>query len=214
MGELHAQLHSLPIDPALVPPLPFLARRLDEISSLIDTYALKNLQPGLDWLQCHRLPEFPHASWVHLDWHPLNLVEGPDSSLGAVDWSEADIGDPHADVAMTQLLLRLGPSGGLALYPRLGVAIGRPIVALRYLQAYRRLRGLDRERLYYYQAWAALRRLACYGRWLRAGPQANGCKPSLLRHLHPRDFRALAQWFRKRTGVCVGLGESGAGLVE
>ena len=86
-----------------------------------------------------------------------------------LDWSEADVGDPHADLAMTTLLLRYAPVEGLGPHERLMAPLTRWFLARRYRIVYRRCGPIDRDRLRYYLAWACLRRLATYGMWLRAG---------------------------------------------
>jgi len=77
----------------------------------------------------------------------------------------------------------------------------RWVLIRSYLAVYHRRLGLDRRRLRYYLAWAALRRLGVYGMWLRAGPQSNGCKPSSIRHLRTGHVEALQECFRRCTGV-------------
>lgn len=53
------------------------------------------------WL--HALP-WPGGSLLHLDLHPLNVLWGADGPV-VVDWSNARVGEPDLDVAMTALIL-------------------------------------------------------------------------------------------------------------
>jgi aminoglycoside phosphotransferase (APT) family kinase protein len=205
MAELHARLHSLPIDGLGLSPGSFLSRRLDEIETLIARHDLYGLRAGLDWLADRRPSPARIGSLLHLDWHPLNLIRRPDGSLAALDWSEADVGDPHADVAMACLLLDCAPVACSSWWQTLSVPVGRPVIAWRYLSAYRRLMPLDEQRLSYFRAWAILRRLANYGRWLRAGPASTGSKPTVLQHLHEAHLDDLTRCFRRLTSVAVSL---------
>ncbi len=205
MGRLHARLHALPTAEAPLPAGAFLPRRLEELRTLIHEYDLTGLRPGLDWLSLHRPPPFRPASLLHLDWHPLNLIRGPDGGLTALDWTEADVGDPHADVATALLMLECLPHPPAGLWGRAAVPVGRWLTRWGYLAGYRQVRPVDGRRLTYYRAWAALRRLAVYGRWLCAGPSSTGAKPSAARHLRPAHLRDLCRYFERFTGRRVRL---------
>lgn len=206
MAAMHARLHALPAAGFPCPPGPFLARRLEELRALIHDHGLHGLRPGLDWLVAHRPgePEAPHI--LHLDFHPVNLVGGLDGPPAVLDWTEADVGDPHADVATTLMLLACSPIRGRTPRERLALRVGSVFLRRWYLRAYRGRRPVDEHRLSYYRAWAALRRLCGYGRWLQAGPQSTGCKPCSLRYLTPEHLATLELYFRRWTGVEVCLG--------
>jgi hypothetical protein len=47
--------------------------------------------------------------------------------------------------------------------------------------------------------------LARYGRWLQAGPQVTGAKPSLLTHLQPAHIQCLCDHFQQLTRVPIHL---------
>jgi aminoglycoside phosphotransferase (APT) family kinase protein len=205
MGRLHARLHDLPAFDVPLPAGPFLPRRLEVLRSLIREDDLAGLRPGLDWLSLHRPPPGRQVSLLHLDWHPLNLIRGADGGLTVLDWTEADVGDPHADLATTLLILECLPHPAGDLWGRAAVPVGRWLTRRGYLAAYRRERPVDGRRLTYYRAWAALRRLAVYGRWLRAGPASTGAKPSAARHLRPAHLRHLCRYFERFTGTRVRL---------
>jgi aminoglycoside phosphotransferase (APT) family kinase protein len=205
MGRLHARLHDLPAEALPLAAGPFLPRRLDELRSLIREYDLAGLRPGLDWLSRHRPPPARQTSILHLDWHPMNLVRGAGGGLTVLDWTEADVGDPHADVATTLMIIECLPHPARGLWGRAAVPVGRWLTRRGYLAAYRRERPLDARRLTYFRAWAALRRLAVYGRWLCAGPASTGCKPSSVHNLRPAHRRDLCRYFERFTGTAVRL---------
>jgi aminoglycoside phosphotransferase (APT) family kinase protein len=205
MGRLHARLHELPAADAPLAGEPFLPRRLEELRSLLREYDLTGLRPGLDWLSLHRPPPFKRASILHLDWHPLNLIRGPDGGLTALDWTEADVGDPHADLATALMMIECLPHPAGGLWDRAAVPVGRWLTRRGYLAGYRQKGPVDARRLAYYRAWAALRRLAVYGRWLCAGPASTGAKPSAARHLRPGHLRDLCRYFERFTGTRVRL---------
>lgn len=46
---------------------------------------------------------------LHLDYHPLNVLVQGDVISGVLDWTNADGGDPRADVARTDAILRFLP---------------------------------------------------------------------------------------------------------
>jgi aminoglycoside phosphotransferase (APT) family kinase protein len=205
MAAMQARLHALPPGDFPAPPGPFLERHLSETRAAIARHGLAGLLPGLDWLHARRPPEPASPSILHLDFHPLNLIERADGSLAVLDWTYSDRGDPHADVATTLLLLDCFPAAGRNLWERLSLGVGRPVVARRYHSAYARLQPLDEVQLAYYRAWSALRHLVRYGGWLRAGPEAAGCKCSLVEHAGPGLLTALCHYFRRWAGVEVSL---------
>jgi aminoglycoside phosphotransferase (APT) family kinase protein len=205
MAQLHARLHRLSAHDFPTGGGAFVSRRLQALRDLITEYGLGGLQAGLDWLSLHRPPPWHPASVLHPDWHPLNLIESANGDIGALDWSEADVGDPHADVASTLLLLRCVPVDCDRWWHSEVLPLGRWWMARRYLRTYRTCMPVDERRLHYYRAWAVLRRLADYGRWLTAGPASTGCKPDALRHLQPCHVTDLCHLFWRQTGVAVHL---------
>src|SRR5205814_18485 len=80
---------------------------------------------------------------LHLDWHPMNVMQGAGGDLTILDWTEADVGDPHADLAMALLLMTHAPAEEASLWARAAVPVGRLLMAWWYFQAYRRRRPLD-----------------------------------------------------------------------
>jgi aminoglycoside phosphotransferase (APT) family kinase protein len=204
MAELHARLHQLPPEGFPDAAADFLDRSLDEIRARVVAYGLDGLRPGLEWLAANRPRRTGVRRPLHLDWHPQNLILCGDT-LSAIDWVEAAVGDRHADVATSLVLMLCCPVPACARWQRPFIPAVRAVLARRYLRAYRRRLPLDETRLTFYAAWAALRRLAGYGRWIAAGPGSNGCKASVLRKLSPAHFRTLCNYFARHSGVEVKL---------
>jgi aminoglycoside phosphotransferase (APT) family kinase protein len=203
LAEAHARLHRLPADDFPAAPGPFLERRLDELEALRDGYGLDGLTAGLAWLRGHHPVAETAPCLLHLDYHPINVMVHDGRPPAVLDWSEADVGDRHADVATTVMLMHTASVDGIGLRERLLAPLTRWILARRYLTVYTRRLALDARRLRYYLAWAALRRLAICGMWLRAGPQSNGCKPAALRRVRTGYVGRLQDVFRGWTGVAV-----------
>jgi aminoglycoside phosphotransferase (APT) family kinase protein len=204
MANLHARLHNLPTRDFPRPRGAFLTRTLEEMSAIISRYELHGLQPGFDWLRTHRPPP-GRPSILHLDFHPLNILKDNAGHAIVIDWTEADVGDAHADLGNTLVCLEcLGPDR-LNWFDRYCVGVFRRLFVNLYLTFYRRQRQLEDRLLTYYRALAALRRLCQYGQWLGVGPTINGRKPSAIEHLRPEHFRIIEAYFHKWTQVPVVL---------
>jgi aminoglycoside phosphotransferase (APT) family kinase protein len=204
---LHAALHDLPADGLPISPGPFLDRRLAELDHMIQAYGLAALQPGLDWLTRHRPPEPSTPSILHLDFHPVNLIADSGFPRAVLDWSEADVGDRHADLAMTRVLIRASPVRTTRWSERLLARPARWWLARRYLRVYSRSFPVDRSRLRYYMAWAALRRLAMCGTWRKAGPWVHGFKSSARQYVLPEHERSLRQLFHQAAGLTLPIAD-------
>jgi aminoglycoside phosphotransferase (APT) family kinase protein len=205
MASAHLRLHDLPTKGFPVRTGSFLTHQLCEIEELIRLFELPGLTPGLDWLQTHRPPEPEKASILHLDFHPYNLIRNSDGKFTVLDWPEADIGDYHADLGTTALLFDCVPVEKNCLFDEMILPVGRSLLEVGYLYEYKRRMAVDEQKLAYYKALATLRRLAGYGRWLRASPLATGCKPSSIRYLCPHHLKIVQSYFRKASGVSVRL---------
>jgi aminoglycoside phosphotransferase (APT) family kinase protein len=206
LARAHARLHALPLDGLAQGGGPFLARQLDELRRTVRAHELGGLTAGLRWLEARRPPDPDKPCLLHLDFHPVNLIARDDGECAVLDWSEADVGDRHADLAMTTLLLRYAPVEGLSPHERLLAPLTRWFLARRYRIVSRRTAPIDRERLRYYLAWACLRRLATYGMWLREGPLCNGSKPGALGRVTPGHVRELSGRFAQLSGIMPEIG--------
>jgi aminoglycoside phosphotransferase (APT) family kinase protein len=202
LAGLHVMLHELPCAEAWRPGAPFLDRRLDELATMIRDYGLDDLGEGLSWLETHRPPEPDRGCILHLDFHPINIVvDDTGAPRTVLDWSEADVGDRHADVAMTLVLLRTAPVAAASFSERLLSRPARWLLARRYLRVYRRSVSLDPVRLRYYLAWASLRRLAVSSTWRRVGPWVHGFKTSAVQYSNEVHESALRGVFAEATGI-------------
>jgi aminoglycoside phosphotransferase (APT) family kinase protein len=205
MAEAHAQLHRLASDRLPARGGSFLRRQLDDMRAAVWTYGLSGLKSGLAWLEDHQPAACEQSRIIHLDFHPGNLMFAGRCCTGVLDWTEWDVGDRHADVASTLVLIRSAPVITHTTWQRLALWPGRGMLYRRYLRAYRRLLPVDRSRLRYFLAWASLRRLCRFGMWLRAGPWITGGKPSSLRYLGRARIRVLASIFENQSSVPVTL---------
>jgi aminoglycoside phosphotransferase (APT) family kinase protein len=172
---------------------------------MIRDFGLNGLALGWKWLAAHLPPAPAKTSILHLDYHPMNMLCGWFPALSVIDWTEADVGDLHADVATTLMLIACCSAGEPNAWERLTLPIARTFVSRWYLRSYRKRIHLDAKILAYYQALAALKRLCGYGRWLEASPLSTGCKPASLRYLNASHVQGLQAYFRRFAGVSVSL---------
>ncbi len=204
MAEVHARLHRLPTT-GFPRGGDFLTRALEETTFVVSRFGLAELRSGLEWLCVWRPPAPRRPSVLHLDFHPLNLLHTANDNLAVIDWTEADIGDPHADVAQTLMSLECMSEDHPGWVERICVGAGRFLFTQCYLRAYRRQLALDDNVLSYYRALAAFRRLCLYGQWLGVGPTLHGRKPCAIHHLQPEHFRVIEGYFQKWSGVPIRL---------
>lgn len=108
MADLQVRLHRLPIESCPLPrESPLIDRLLVEPRGYVARFDPPGLRPVLDWLEAKAdLVRDETPALLHLDFHPLNiLVDGKHMTL--IDWSDAAVGDRHADVARTLALFWL-----------------------------------------------------------------------------------------------------------
>jgi aminoglycoside phosphotransferase (APT) family kinase protein len=76
----------------------------DHLRLLADLHDRLHEIPGPDWL-----PAMPDGGdrMLHLDLHPLNVIMSPAGPI-VIDWPNARVGDPMADVAVTYALVACG----------------------------------------------------------------------------------------------------------
>jgi aminoglycoside phosphotransferase (APT) family kinase protein len=207
MAELQWRLNTLPVCDFPAPTEPYLSRNLKWLRQIARECNLGGFASGLEWLHKHE-PEPPARPCIlHLDYHPLNLIIQEGRFAAVLDWSDADVGDYHADVASTLLLIDIFPVRMSSWKHWLVSLPGKGILRRRYLRAYRRLMPIDDPKLRYYLAWAALRRLLMWAQWLYAGPLAAGVRPSTLRELTRGRLEFVAHYYERYSGVAIHLPE-------
>jgi aminoglycoside phosphotransferase (APT) family kinase protein len=203
MGCLHAELHQVPVDRTIAHAESFLDRKLRELDRLLRQYDLTELCPGFRWLERSRPEQTTPAAMLHLDFHPLNLLYGGARGFTVLDWSQVDVGDRHADVAVSKMFMDCMQIERPSLWEQFNFWGGRLLLKWGYQEAYEEHLQLNRETLSYYSAWAAFRRLCLYGAWFRAGPAATGLKPAALAHVTAEHIDSFRRYFEEHSGVAI-----------
>jgi len=167
MGRVQARLHAAPAPEALAHLLPAWIPRAGETELALQA-RLRSLA---------RRP----AALLHLDYHPLNVMVADRAVTGVLDWANAAVGDPRADLARTVTLLRLPPSPpGTPAVLALGL---RRVVEAGWRTGYQQLAGPFGDMAPFY-AWAG----AMMERDLR--PKLG--KPGVW--LQPSDLARMHRW--------------------
>jgi aminoglycoside phosphotransferase (APT) family kinase protein len=208
MGRLHAELHQIPINPALQKSTPFLERQLGQIERLIEENSLRELGPGHSWLRAHQPTTHEPPALLHLDYHPLNLLYDGAVGFTVLDWSQIDVGDRHADVAVAKMFMDCMQIRRPGWWQGFNFWGGRVLLRSGYIAGYRRCLPLDSDRLAYYCAWAALRRLCMYGACLKIRTTISWWKPASLGNLSQEHIDSFCRYFKRVTGVPITLSVS------
>jgi len=212
LASTHARLHAL--DPlsilravarAGVPsPLASTEDVLVRLQARTQVRGLEGLLPGCAWLVAHRPPAIGRASILHWDFHPGNVLVANGAVTGVIDWPNAGLGEPAADVATTRILLTMGPLPTPALVRRPIDAIRRWL-AWRYSRAYCRIHPLSEARLRYYEA------LRCYAAMLHVAQRRLAVRAgtTLVRETYawsaPEQVVKMTRHFERVTGVTLVL---------
>jgi aminoglycoside phosphotransferase (APT) family kinase protein len=156
MARRHAALHEVPVTGAALPTVhQVLAARIAD--SAAPPAAIAAAQAALSAL--------PHRDRLaHGDLHLGNIM-GAGARLVLIDWAQAMAGDPAADIARSELVMRFGRYGPLLRrwrWPRLA----RHAAAAWYLRCYRRRTGMNEAAI---DAW----RLPVAVAWWREGSAAH-----------------------------------------
>ena len=128
---------------------------------------------------------------LHLDYHPLNVMSSHRGITCVLDWANAAVGDPRADLARTVTLLRLPPAPPGT--PAVLLAGLRGVLELAWRAGYRLMGGSFRDMAPFY-AWA--------GAMMEAD-----LRPKLGRHgvwLRPSDLERIHRWtdhWNQRAGL-------------
>jgi aminoglycoside phosphotransferase (APT) family kinase protein len=143
-------------------------------------------------------------SFLHLDYHPQNVLVKGFRVTGVVDWAHAAIGDRHFDAATTAVIL----STSAMEHPRwmrdnaTGNNLRRTFNAL-YLAFYHVSAPMELRRLRYYQGLAGALRLSMLGMMRVRGPQSVGFRPGAISEVTPSVLRLLGGYVARKTGTAV-----------
>jgi len=148
MGRLHARLLSTPAPPELPDLHDYLRTQLEHPS----------VPPAARVAALEALDTLPTARAVcHGDFHPGNLLSDGTRTV-VIDWSNATRGNPQADIARTDLLLRTTSNTELPPAARFVGGVGRSLLLRAYHRGVRQA-GLptDREQV---RRWQIIRAAA------------------------------------------------------
>jgi hypothetical protein len=143
-GRTQAQLH------AVTPPPEFVQKAPDDW--------LKRVPDGYADLVAHASSlNLSTSSFVHMDFHVINLVSDGTAVTGILDWAYSGAGDPRADLARTEIthLAAPAPPGP----GRLVLNLGRNLLLGAWRSGYREAAGAIPE-YRHLRAWAGATLLA------------------------------------------------------
>ena len=100
----------------------------------------------------------------HGDFHPLNAIAAGDQ-LSIIDWSDAALGDRHADVSRTVLLLNLAAIAASNRVERAALGVTGPLLSRSYRRAYTAFAPVSVERL---DLWSPVHLLHMWGQAIAA----------------------------------------------
>ncbi len=178
---------------------------LKTVAERVEQGPLPGLAAALERLR-RRAAEFKDAppSFLHLDYHPQNVMVEGFRVTGVIDWANAAIGDRHFDAATTAVIL----STSAMEHPRwmrdnaAGNNLRRTFNAL-YLALYHASAPMELRRLRYYQGLAGALRLSMLGMMRVRGPQSVGFRPDAINEVTPSVLRLLSHYVARKTGATV-----------
>jgi aminoglycoside phosphotransferase (APT) family kinase protein len=160
MGALHAALHRVPTErvPLETHDEPSVDLFLRSLRAMIIASNITDLDDPLAWLErhAHAARDDKHVL-LHGDFHPLNIIYAADGSERVIDWSDADLGDRHADVARTTTVMSFAHIVANNAVERIALKAIRGRLRRWYLRGYERAFPMERRRLAYWEAAQALR---------------------------------------------------------
>jgi aminoglycoside phosphotransferase (APT) family kinase protein len=126
MGEAQARLHATP------PP--------DEFQDGAPECWTRIIEHGYEYLADELAPLRPAtSSFIHMDYHPLNILVEGGLLTGVIDWAGAAAGDRRADLARTAVTLETAPIPPGPLRPLM--AAMRQLVLRNWRAGYRSAAG-------------------------------------------------------------------------
>ena len=182
-----------------------LERTLETVAARLEQGPLPGLAAALARLRAGAA-EFRNApsSFLHLDYHPQNVLVKGLRVTGVIDWANAAIGDRHFDAATTAVIM----STSAMERPRwmrdnvAGNNLRRTFNAL-YLAAYHATAPMELRRLRYYQGLAGALRLSMLGMMRVRGPQSVGFRAGAIGEVTPSVLLLLSGYVARRTGAAV-----------
>lgn len=148
----------------------------------------------------------PPQAFLHLDYHPQNVLVSGMRVTGVIDWVNADVGDRHLDVAMTAVILS-STAMDHPVWMRDNV-IGNSLRATfnsLYVPLYHAFHPLDFERFHYAQGVAALLRLSMLGMMRARGAETVGFRPEAIGEVTPGVLRLLSRYAARKSGARIAL---------
>jgi aminoglycoside phosphotransferase (APT) family kinase protein len=178
---------------------------LAQLERRIAAASLSGLVRTLRWLAEQQPRAGGRPVICHGDFHPQNILVSGRAVTGVLDWPNAIVAEPAFDVAATRIILKFVPLRLVTLPTpaRWLAAIGRPILARRYLALYRRHRPLAPDRIAYYEVANCMRALVRIGESRRRGSGPDGAAADPLDA--PRYSARLVDHIAEVTGVAASL---------
>jgi aminoglycoside phosphotransferase (APT) family kinase protein len=143
-------------------PFFFIDRMLEEAGQILSRFPDFNGSTLLDWITSRRsLYACLRPSPVHQDFHPANILIGPDGRLKVIDWTSFDVTDYRFDLAWSLVLAN---------------AYGGDLMRGLILQGYERHAGKPAENIEAFEAISCARRLLDLTVSLTQGAEAMGMR--------------------------------------
>lgn len=132
-AKLHAQMHSLELTG-----LPYQRQQLERKIHKAEPLAERRRNAALKALY-----ELPDGNLLcHGDFHPDNILMSTRGPI-IIDWNDATMGNPHADIARTLLLLQQGVPQHPPEIDKEQISTMRSLFTNIYLKSYTRNRSID-----------------------------------------------------------------------
>ncbi len=178
------------------------AAMLDRISAIAESTGAADLIAVNSWLVDHWPNQPVDPVICHGDFHPNNILVADGKVTGLIDWGNGKFTHPEFDVAITHLIMSIGPIEGSSVpSEELRLTIDRAMT--RYLAAYRSHLPIDDNLLGYYGALRAAHACA------RVIATKHGVDLPYAAHdgyawEQPVLFAAIRNTLEKATGVALG----------
>jgi aminoglycoside phosphotransferase (APT) family kinase protein len=176
-----AAFFSAPVSP--------LQAQLDFMLGFYERFPKPDFWPFFTWLATHAADVKPAPlALIHWDFHPENILLGPDDATVVIDWTQAQISDPRFDLAWTLTLI--GAAAGWA-------------VRERILSEYERLSGAAVESLPYFEVAACTKRLYSVAVSVSFGAEQLGMRPGAeqLMARHGKSLTTVYERLQTLTGL-------------